>query len=176
MSALWVTKMKTYFSRIDFDRDGAITRVDFERMAEKFATDSAMAPEHAKVLLDSLTGVWDKFLATVAEGKGISQEAFISSMQARVKDPASKAVVEGPLPLFFRAVDTNEDNMISRDEYGTFFNLLGLDPAMAPASFDAIDTNADGFLSQEEFITAGSDFFFNQEDSPNKLFWGPLVG
>ena len=167
--------MKTYFNRIDFDKDGAITRKDFEGMAERFAKESEMKAEHAKVLMDSLTGVWDKFLANVAEGKGIDQTAFINSMKGKVKDPNAKSVVEGPLPLFFRAVDTNEDNMISKEEYGIFFQMLGLDPKMAPASFEAIDTNNDGLLSQDEFVVAGSDFFINDGDSPNKLFWGPLV-
>lgn len=167
--------MKTYFNRIDFDKDGAITRKDFESMAERFAKESEMKADHAKILMDSLTGVWDKFLASVAGGKGIDQGTFIESMKAQVKASDAKSVVEGPLPLFFRAVDTNEDNMISRDEYGIFFQMLGLDPGMAPKSFDAIDTNNDGLLSQEEFIAAGSDFFINEGDSPNKLFWGPLV-
>ena len=57
MSDLWVQKMKTYFNRIDFDKDGAITRKDFEGMAERFAKESEMKAEHAKVLMDSLTGV-----------------------------------------------------------------------------------------------------------------------
>lgn len=29
-------KLKTYFKRIDFDKDGAITRNDFESMADRF--------------------------------------------------------------------------------------------------------------------------------------------
>jgi len=36
MSDFWVRKMKTYFQRIDFDKDGAITQKDFEGMAERF--------------------------------------------------------------------------------------------------------------------------------------------
>nr|P04571.1 RecName: Full=Sarcoplasmic calcium-binding protein; Short=SCP [Hediste diversicolor]1Q80_A Chain A, Sarcoplasmic calcium-binding protein [Hediste diversicolor]2SCP_A Chain A, SARCOPLASMIC CALCIUM-BINDING PROTEIN [Hediste diversicolor]2SCP_B Chain B, SARCOPLASMIC CALCIUM-BINDING PROTEIN [Hediste diversicolor] len=174
-SDLWVQKMKTYFNRIDFDKDGAITRMDFESMAERFAKESEMKAEHAKVLMDSLTGVWDNFLTAVAGGKGIDETTFINSMKEMVKNPEAKSVVEGPLPLFFRAVDTNEDNNISRDEYGIFFGMLGLDKTMAPASFDAIDTNNDGLLSLEEFVIAGSDFFMNDGDSTNKVFWGPLV-
>lgn len=119
--------------------------------------------------------MWDKFLSAVAGGKGIDQAAFIESMKKQVKDPNCKATVEGPLPLFFRAVDTNEDNQISRDEYGIFFKMLGLDEAMAPSSFDAIDTNNDGLLSIDEFVQAGTDFFLNDGDTPNKVFWGPLV-
>jgi len=36
MSDFWVRKMKTYFQRIDFDKDGAITQKDFEGMADRF--------------------------------------------------------------------------------------------------------------------------------------------
>ena len=36
MSDFWVRKMKTYFQRIDFDKDGSITQKDFEGMAERF--------------------------------------------------------------------------------------------------------------------------------------------
>ena len=38
MSDFWVRKMKTYFHRIDFDKDGSITQKDFEAMAERFVT------------------------------------------------------------------------------------------------------------------------------------------
>lgn len=167
--------MKTYFNRIDFDKDGAITRKDFESMASRFAKESSMAPDHAKILMDSLTGVWDQFLKDVAGGEGINEAAFITSMKGKVKESNAAQVVKGPLPLFFRAVDTNEDNMISRDEYGIFFKMLGLDDKMAPASFDSVDTNNDGLLSMDEFVEAGIDFFINDADSVNKVFWGPLV-
>ena len=36
MSEFWTRKMKTYFNRIDFDKDGSITRKDFEGMGERF--------------------------------------------------------------------------------------------------------------------------------------------
>jgi hypothetical protein len=38
MSDFWVRKMKTYFQRIDFDKDGAITQKDFEGMADRFVS------------------------------------------------------------------------------------------------------------------------------------------
>ena len=103
-------------------------------------------------------------------------EAFIAGMEKQVKDPSLKPTLEGPLPLFFQAVDANNDGFISADEYGDFFRILGMDPGMAPASFAAIDTDNDGLLSQQEFTTAGSKFFISEDQNePTRLFWGPLV-
>ena len=65
--------------------------------------------------------------------------------------------------------------MIDAGEYGKFFDILGLDPKMAPATFKAIDNNNDGLLSEQEFKEAGMAFFSLQDDSsPAKVFWGPL--
>lgn len=66
--------------------------------------------------------------------------------------------------------------MIQKDEFELFFDIIGLDPKLAGATFEAIDTNHDGQLSLDEFVTAGVDFFTSEDEaSPNKLFWGPLV-
>lgn len=119
--------------------------------------------------------VWDNFLSKVG-GTGINEATFIDAMKKLVGDPALKETLQGPLPLFFQAVDANADGFISSDEYGIFFGIIGLDKNMAPASFQAIDTNNDGLLSQDEFVTAGTDFFLSDDPAcPTKLFWGPLV-
>lgn len=166
--------MRTYFERIDFDKDGAITRADFEGMAARFAT--TLGEGKADTLKANLCAVWDKFLSTIAGGAGIDKDKFIAAMKGFKDDPASKGTLEGPLPLFFLAVDADGDGMISEGEFAGFFKLLGLDPSMAPGSFQAIDTNNDGLLSQEEFVTAGSEFFLSEDPAlPTKLFWGPLV-
>lgn len=167
--------MRTYFQRIDFDKDGSITRKDFEGMAARFAEHSKLQGDAAKSLSDKVTAVWDKYLHSLGEN-GISQDAFIAGMEKQVKDPALKGTLEGPLPLFFQAVDSNNDGMISADEFGDFFRILGLDAGMGPASFAAIDTNNDGLLSQDEFVEAGSKFFISEDTAePTRLFWGPLV-
>merc|ERR1712018_481637 len=177
MSDFWLQKMRTYFDRIDFDKDGAITRKDFEGMAERFS--EKLDATKAADLKTTITNVWDKYLQGVGGGEAIQKEPFINPMKSLVKDPSNpsmKATVEGPLPLFFAAVDADGDGMISQEEYATFFQILGLAPEMAPATFQAIDTNNDGLLSKEEFVEAGSEFFLSEDPAkPTKLFWGPLI-
>jgi len=119
----------------------------------------------------------EKYLKGVAGDKSLTQPLFIEAMKKQVnKDKNIKETLGGPLPIFFHAVDANGDGMIQEDEFSLFFQILGLDPKMAPDSFKAIDTNKDGQLSLEEFVQAGTEFFTSEnEKCPSKHFWGPLV-
>jgi len=176
MSDFWVRKMKTYFQRIDFDKDGSITQKDFEGMADRFVSSEKLDEKRGAELKGKLLQVWDKYLKDSHGGQALNQDAFIKTLKAQVSDPALRQTLAGPLPLFFSAVDANGDGQIQEDEFRLFFDILGLDPSMAPATFKAIDTNNDGQLSLDEFVAAGVDFFTSEdESSPNKLFWGPLV-
>ena len=44
VSAIWTRKMKTYFHRIDFDGDGAISGKDFNDMVDNFADREGFSP------------------------------------------------------------------------------------------------------------------------------------
>lgn len=176
MSDFWVHKMKTYFNRIDFDKDGSITKKDFEGMADRFVSAEKLNAEKGQDLRNKLLQVWEKYLKDGNEASGVSETHFIETLKKQVSDPTLRDTLAGPLPLFFSAVDANGDGMIQDDEFQLFFQILGLDPKLAIDSFKAIDTNNDGQLSLDEFVTAGVDFFISEDDkSPNKLFWGPLV-
>lgn len=177
MSDLWVKKMKTYFHRIDFDRDGSITKKDFEGMADRFIQSEKLSEARGKDLKEKLLQVWEKYLKSVAsDGKALTESVFIETMKKQLKDHHLKEAVAGPLPIFFHAVDANADGNIQQDEYALFFQILGLEPSLAKTSFEAIDTNHDGQLSLDEFVTAGTNFFISDDDKcPSKYFWGPLI-
>lgn len=179
MSKFWHKKMCTYFKRIDFDGDGKITRADFEGMAKRFAETGKLNEARSKDLFDTLTAVWDNYVSVIDAPEGLNQGKFIAAMKHLVKDDKKRASLEGPLPLFFHAVDSNDDGFIDVGEYEEFFKIFGLDPALAAASFRAIDANDDGLLSKEEFKDAGRDFFLKDDEKddekcPTSLFWGPL--
>jgi Ca2+-binding EF-hand superfamily protein len=167
---------ETYFQRIDFDKDGAITQKDFEGMAERFVSSEKLDAKRGEELKKKLLTVWEKYLKGAQGGAAINQATFIETLKKQVSDPSLREALAGPLPLFFSAVDANGDGMIQSDEFELFFSIIGLDPKMAPETFKAIDTNNDGSLSLDEFVTAGVDFFTSEDQtSPNRLFWGPLV-
>jgi len=176
MSAFWEKKMATYFTRIDFDKDGAITLNDFEAMAARFIASEKLDAKRGADLKEKLVQLWEKYLKPVAGGKPLTKDVFIAAIKKQVNDKDLSNTVAGPLPIFFKAVDGNADGAIQVEEYETFFSILGLDPKLAKVSFEAIDTNHDGSLSEEEFVTAGTQFFTSEDaTSPSQFFWGPLV-
>merc|ERR1712165_556179 len=83
MSDFWLQKMRTYFDRIDFDKDGSITRKDFEGMAARFS--EKLDAAKAQALTTNITAVWDKYLQTVGGGDAIAKEPFIQAMKNLVK-------------------------------------------------------------------------------------------
>lgn len=170
-------KLKTYFKRIDFDKDGAITRNDFEGMADRFVTREKLDAAKGADLKHKLVQVWEHYLkGVVTDGTKLTEPVFVETVKKQLHSPKLKEALAGPLPLFFSAVDANGDGLIQEDEFKLFFDILGLEPKLAEASFKAIDTNKDGSISLDEFVTAGTDFFTSEdESSPSKYFWGPLV-
>lgn len=173
MSDFWVRKMKTYFTRIDFDHDGALTKSDFEGMANRFIEQAKFEGDKAADMTKTLLAIWTEISSHSGNADKVSQDAFLEGAKKLVGTPDH---FKGPLPHFFHAVDLDKDGNISGDEYKEFFRILGLDVTLAEASFKAIDTNNDGMLSLDEFTTAGIEFFTtDDEKNPNSLFWGPLV-
>jgi len=173
------TKYKTYFKRMDYDKDGVITRKDFEGMAARFIAAGNFNAERGAALTATLEATWDKYLKDLSNKDQITEQDFISNLKKVAADSSHHAALKGPLPLFFQCIDSNADGMIDLDEYINFFVILGVenpDP-IARAAFAAIDQNNDGLLSIDEFTDAGFDFFTNttDESKPSKLFFGPLV-
>lgn len=172
-------KFKTYFKRMDYDHDGVITRKDFEGMAERFIAKGELTGDKAKALHKSIETTWDKYLSDLANKDQITEKDFVKNLKKVVEDEKHHNDLLGPLPLFFKCIDRNEDDQIDMGEYVIFFEILGIENAavLAEPSFKAIDTNADGYLSVDEFTQAGKDFFTNatDESTPTKFFFGPLV-
>lgn len=176
MATFWEKKMGTYFNRIDFDKDGTITRKDFEGMGERFIE---VKPETAgptgEAIKSKLNAVFDKYVSGIGgdAGTALNKANFVAGMEKMLGEADT---LKGPLPLFFQAVDANSDGMIDESEYGIFFKVLGRAPEEGVTAFRAIDTNNDGLLSEEEFCDAGVKYFTNKDDEncPSKFFWGNL--
>ena len=96
-------------------------------------------------------------------------------MPELVKPDLLKQNGEAVLVTFFDVIDSNHDGYIQSKEFEVWFRIIGVDVSKAEESFKMIDTNGDGVLSREEFVAAGLEFVTSKEDTPSKLFYGPLV-
>ena len=100
--------------------------------------------------------VWDKYLSVVGGGDSLSQDKFIECMSKLVHDASLKPTLEGPLPLFFHAVDANDDHLINGEEFKQFFDVRMIDSTL----YDV--TNK--LFSSNHIITQGYSYFHSPPD------------
>ena len=166
--------------RMDMNKDGFISREDFELMGIKVAEYSGMTGEQAEapkkqfLKVADMIGLEPGVKKTLEEAATKANESLLTSMTARERE----ALISDTHDLLFNALDTNNDGIISRDEFKVYLNIFA--PEMAEDdivhSFDTIDTDKNGEISREEFLAAANDFLQGVEETEvSKVFFGPLL-
>jgi len=104
-------------------------------------------------------------------------DEFVDSIGRQRYDPELMKRDEGVMRGFFFLMDINCDGYLQKDEFESIFAKLGVqDTSFAEEAFKALDVNGGGKLSVKAYIDGFHDFFYSQdENSPNKHFFGPLV-
>lgn len=108
---------------------------------------------------------------------------FLGGLQKLTANAAYNAANKGAAETItknamatFKAIDTNADGIISKQEHAAFFQSYGIPVKFSPDVFNVIDTNGDGEINEAEFVYAYVDFIMGEdESSPFSTFFGPLV-
>lgn len=78
---------------------------------------------------------------------------LVTHMQESLADEIKREAITNTLPLIFDAIDSNQDDGVSIDEFSNYFKSLSLfDSKFAGDVFAAMDANNDGSLSKEGSI------------------------
>ncbi|KDR21118.1 sarcoplasmic calcium-binding protein [Zootermopsis nevadensis] len=172
----WRRKMRTFHGIIDINKDGVVSYDDFVILAERFVNLGHLSEIQQREFQDVLREVWEKQWGAVDRYNLVTTEQYLQHMQHVLSDKYLNRKAHHFLPYLFKAVDKDRDGVISVEEFKLFFECLGLEDKDAVHSFTAIDINKDGYLSLEEFVKLGREFFLTEDEhSPSKAFWGPLV-
>ena len=164
---------------MDINKDGHISREDFELMGKKLAEHSGMTEEQAEATTREFLKVADMInlkpgVKTPLEDAAKKANESYLSMSLKEKI----ALVNGTHNLLFDAVDTNKDGHISMEEFKVYLNLIapGVSEDEISHSFDTIDTNKNGEISREEFLAAAQDFLIGVDETElSKAFLGRLL-
>ncbi len=172
-------KFSTLFRWFDRNGDGQLTRDDFQQMAEMFTGLVREDDEENAAAMRAAFEAWWQVLLTHGDRDGsgqISPQEFITVMEADVTDPRHfEEAVLAIVDALMRALDTNQDGVLSQAEYVRMYDVLGIPPVHSEAAFRLLDQDGDGSLSHAEFRTAITEFYLSDDPkAPGNWLLGPI--
>ena len=171
--AFFARKMKTAFVKLDVNKTGYLSIEDYQELTRRFIKYGKLSREDEQRIQKAMEDVCISI--GMYKGAKVTPEQYLSGI-IEMPEEERKIMGESLLSQWFDVVDTNGDGVISPQEFGVYFKIMGIDESATKASFNLIDTNHDGIISRDEFVAAGVDFFIGvDETSGGTLFYGPLV-
>ena len=165
-------------TRMDVNKDGKISRDDYELMAKKLIESSKMTTEQAQSTRQELMNVADGLGLKPGVERSVEEAAKIASdtmLAIRFKKRAALDVCQNAL---FNAIDVNKDGHISVQEFKVYLKVIAPDISEEEMthSFNVIDSDGNGIISREEFLAAAFDFMFGLEETEvSNAFLGHLL-
>jgi Ca2+-binding EF-hand superfamily protein len=171
-------KLPKLFALHDLNRDGIISRADFEEYARRIARTRGWGPDSAEynALLGRFLNFWNG-LEQIAESRGslnVTLTEWYAYWDRILGTPGMYELIAAPIGrMVFTMLDHDGDGSVTGDEYAVVYKHGGLDPDEAPAAFTRLDLDHDGRLSVAEVMTL-LDQFFRSEDpaEPGNAFFG----
>ncbi len=163
-------KLTRRFQTFDYDGDGLIQRLDFERSAGSCADEfghSAESPARQRLLQLSLD-LWDH-LASVADSDGdgtITLDEYKQAFAGGLLE--TEASFEQGYRPFLQAImavaDTDGNGMLSAEEHVRWTgSLMHLPEADAREVVRRLDSDGDGFITTDELLQAIHDYYFDED-------------
>ena len=143
--AYHLRKMQTRMTRLDINKDGYISREDYELMGKKLAEHNGMAREQAEQTRRELIKVADALNLKPGVKIPLEEAAKRASETILSMSPSErKASINIGHNLLFDAIDTNKDGHISVQELKVYFNVIapGISEAEVIHSFNTVDTDS----------------------------------
>ena len=170
-SPFWNKKLDRAIRVGDTDKDGVITRKDYELVAQRYKDLGGVSGEQLQRVQECLMKMCDS-VGLTDDTKQFTYEEF-KRRHAHVDNQLG--TTNTIFRTMFNCLDINGDGVVSMNEWELHYKCMGIDPKHAKASFEAMDTNGDGVVSLEEFTAYHVEFFSTTENKLNSaILYGPL--
>ena len=127
------------FTLLDGNRSGGIDRSDLETFGARVGGGA----------IGKAVALWDSLSALDTDSDGVvTKDEFIAGADY---DAVLESTVALHLALFDSA-DGDDDNRISRAEWGSINSILGISDSDSEVNFNAVDTDRDGLVTRDEFL------------------------
>ena len=178
--AYHLRKMRTYMTRMDVNKDGFLSREDYDLMAKQLAEYGHLTEKQADSAYSGFMEVADTFNLTPGVKLPLQDAVQRSSASLLSMSPGEckEKCHDGVLGKMFDVVDMSKEECVSLEEIKAFYKVIA--PEMSEAevlhAFELLNTGMDGKITGEEFTAAAEDFLFGVEEIEiSKVFFGPLL-
>ncbi|MFF1695260.1 EF-hand domain-containing protein [Streptomyces sp. NPDC058257] len=175
-------KLKRYFTAIDADGSGTLTRGDFELVARRYVDALNLAPDshQAEKTRTATLKIWDDLISPMdANGDGkVSPEEFIDALQKSLAtDRAAYAESIRPSAnAYFELCDADDNGEVDEQEYIRLMGAAcGIPADEAAATYRTLVPPAHDGMTRESWHEMLLSFFYDEEpDSPANHIFGRL--
>ena len=168
-SEFWRKKFRKAVETRDADKNGYISRSDFQLVLERYQKLSETTAEKCEAL--------SNFLLTFCDNVGLadaSVQLTYEEFEHRWQDLMANGKMKIMYQHMFDILDVNGDGFISVKEWKAHILALGMSYEHGQQAFEAMDTNGDGKISMDEFVEYHFEYFYTVENKLNSaILYGP---
>lgn len=172
MSDVRKQKMIRFFNIYDGDKDGVVSKTDFElpvKAGAAFLGYVEGSPQFNEMYQRSM-GWWSyiRDQSGKSDGDVVAVDEFLSAMDALVNNRATlNNIVMEHAKFTIELWDSDRDGLMSEEEYVAAHTAYNTAEEAAREAFNHLDRNSDGQLSYGEIIQAVEEYFVS--DDPNAI-------
>ena len=166
--------------KLDANKDGFISREDYELMTTKLQEYRQLDAEQTKQTHEAFMYLAD--ILGLKPGVKIPLEEAAKNANREYLDLTTSAdkkstLLEKSQNLIFDVLDLDRSGSISVNEFKVYFHIMAPNVSEAEVikTFNQIDENQNGEITREEFLKAAIDFYHGfEETSVYSAFFGRL--
>lgn len=173
-------KLKKLFRVFDANNNGSLDMNDVSIIANNFTKEFGWSEDGDtnKNFKSSFLKVWTAMFreADFNNDKQITTEEFLKYYEdVSANDALYFQCIKPFFDALFSSVDTDNDGLLSKNQYKAFYRAWGNSDEAAEEAFQQVDANKDGSISHLELYTMFYYFFMSDRDNDkSQIFFGKL--
>ncbi|MFK7800475.1 MAG: EF-hand domain-containing protein [Anaerolineae bacterium] len=181
LSNFQLAKLPNLFHMFDSDKNGYLTKHDYLRIINGCAALRGWEESSQEYvnLYSTFYGQWTAItgMANKSDDGQVQLQEFLSFFDHLIHDEENyEMVINGVSLAIFGSFDLNDDGVLTADEYHSFYQVMGLDPALAPNTYKKLDLDSNGSISIRELSKLVDQFFSSQDpNAPGNELFGAII-
>ncbi len=174
-------KLVRFFNVVDTNGDGVFEQKDTDSVAVNVAALRGITPESEayKAFYQGFSYYWDDLRRSCkpSEQGRVTLQEWLDYHTTMLQDPSKfQATAEASATLMFALADTNDDGLLSVEEYGRWMRAWGMaDEETSGQVLAKLDRRGTGQLTREDILELTREFFYSDDpDAPGNWAMGPF--